>query len=366
MVRIGGAEVDNEMLRPHTLTVLMTNTCTAKCAHCCMNSGPGRAGTLNFETIRKTIDELHAGSPLYTVVFAGGEPTLAKRTLSQAIRHCADKGLNTRLVTNASWASTDRAARRVLRRLHEDGLAELNISVDDYHLPYISFDNVVRAWKAAKEFDFGAVVIANSHGPKSRITPDFIMEQIGEEIPLRFDKNGLNCTDVEAAGGETYLAISNSKLQRLERAGRQLTEDQFDPVDNQATLNMGCPHAIQSAALSPNGHLLSCCGFELTGNPVLDFGDVNQKAADDLLRQANDDMIVNAIAILGPMFLKNFIQKVAPEIEFSENYSSVCEVCNSVVKNPNAIQILRDNMDVLGPMVISARMAANKAVHEAA
>jgi len=314
---------------------------------------------LNLATIKKAVDELHLSSPLLTVVFAGGEPTLTKQTLSGAIRYCADRKINTRLVTNASWAKTENTARKLLERLRRDGLEELNISVDDHHLPYISFENVVNAWKVSKEFDFGAVVIANSHGIRSTITPEFIMKRLGETISLRFDENGTDCTDVRAAKGSTYRAISNSKLQRLERADEALAKEEFSPASNVEDLNMGCPNAVKSAALSPNGHLLSCCGFELEGNAVLDFGDVNLSPMEDLVHQANNDMIVSAIAILGPLFLKNFIQKVAPEIDFPKQYGTVCEVCNSVVKNPRAIQILRDRMNILGPMVISARMVAN-------
>jgi len=33
-------------------------------------------------------------------------------------------------------------------RLRDAGLHEINISTDDYHLPFIPFDHVVNAWQA--------------------------------------------------------------------------------------------------------------------------------------------------------------------------------------------------------------------------
>ena len=347
------------MLIPHTLTVLMTNTCTARCAHCCMNSSPERKGSLNAATVIKAINDLHNRSPLSMIVFAGGEPTLEKRALDASLRHCVTLGIPTRLVTNASWARTSAAAQRTLARLRRAGLNELNISADDYHLPFIPFTNVINAWRAAREMDFQAIVIANSYGPGSRITPEFIRAQLGEDVPLRFDEDGNDRTCFDDTSDATYLSISNAKVQRLERAEVELTEQAFGLLSDDASLDTPCPHAVQSAALSPRGHLLSCCGFELDGNEVLDFGDVRLQSANNLVDKANDDMIVGAIAYFGPMFLKRFVKVVAPEVVFPERYGSVCEVCRSVVKNPEAVKALRDNFRRLGPMVLQRRMQVN-------
>ncbi len=344
----------------------MTNRCTAKCAHCCMNSGPDRSERLDFPVIRKTIDELNDISPLLTVVFAGGEPTLVKDALRQSIRHCSEIGISTRLVTNASWAKTPSTARRVLKRLKADGLRELNISTDDYHLPFIPFENVVNAWSAAKEMVFDSVVIANSVGPSSQITPECIKKRIGERVPLRFDEDGIEHVAPAADADGTYYAISNSQLQRLERGAATLSDSDFHLMSDISRLNAPCPYAIRNAALSARGSLLACCGFELDGNEVLDFGDVRTTNAARLIEKANNDVIINAIAYFGPLFLMKIVKKVAPDVSFSKKFGSVCEICRSVVKNPDAILALREHVSAFGPVVIRRRMKVAKHNQEAA
>ncbi len=98
------------------------------------------------------------------------------------------------------------------------------------------------------------------------------------------------------------------------------------------------PHVVQSVALSPKGHLLFCCRFELEGNAELDFGSVSEASATRKVEAANNDSIVRAIAFLGPVFLKDVVEQIVPEVTFPERFGSVCEVCRSVVKNPAAVE----------------------------
>ena len=106
-------------LKPQQLTILTANKCTAKCGHCSMNSSPQRPEKLDFGSIRRAIDDLHAYNPLRIVIFAGGEPTLLKSHLLDAIAYCDDLGIGTRVVTNASWATTDDTAVKMIRALRE-------------------------------------------------------------------------------------------------------------------------------------------------------------------------------------------------------------------------------------------------------
>src|SRR4051812_24027131 len=118
------------LLKPQQLTVLGTSRCTAACAHCSMNSGPDRRERLSAETITRVIAELCVVQPLRVVIFAGGEPTLLGEELLDAIAFASNRGILTRIVTNASWASSEARARRRLVSLREAGLHEVNISAD--------------------------------------------------------------------------------------------------------------------------------------------------------------------------------------------------------------------------------------------
>lgn len=346
---------------PQVLTILTTNRCTAECDHCCMNSGPDRSETMEEATVTTVIKELHALSPLKAIVFAGGEPTLAMRSLRSGINCCHSLGIPSRMVTNASWATSYAKARKMLEKLRKWGLNELNISADDFHLPYIPFEYVVHVWKASKNMGFESVIIANSAAPNSLVTPGFIMARLSETLPLRFAENGQFQFGASGNSDGTFYGISNTRLQKLERAADRLPESMFQSIENIESIGGRCPHAVRSAALSPTGRLLSCCGFELVGNEVLDLGDTSEHVISDLIDGANNNPIIKGISNLGPVYMKEIVEQVAPEVKFPKNFGSMCEVCRSVVKNPRAVKALRQNIDLFLPAAnaVAAEMEPN-------
>jgi hypothetical protein len=343
------------LLKPHQLTVLATAGCPAACGHCCMNSGPGRKEALRFEQIRSAVDQLRAIQPLRVVVFAGGEPTLLGDDLLEAFAYISSLGIITRMVTNAYWAVSPERARAKVVAFREAGLRELNISADDYHLPFIPFERVENAWHASKGVGFDAVVIAACSGPKSRVTPEYVMKRLGENLPMRWDENGRPTYEFDASPDGTFYGISNALLGMLARAHDTLTFDDLAYPDDQARLNVPCPWAARSPALSPGNHLVACCGFEVENNPVLDFGDLATTPASELVAKADDDVITNAIALFGPAFLKRFIQLHDPAIEFRPRYATICEICEHVVTRPEAVEVLRRHAGELAALVLEAR-----------
>jgi hypothetical protein len=301
-----------------------------------MNSGPARRGALPAEDIIRVVDEIKNSSQLNTIIFAGGEPTLLKQKLLASVDYASRQGLNTRLVTNASWAVSETAALEKLTQLRNAGLRELNISADDFHLPFIPFARVKNAWAASKQVGFDSVIIANCSGPDSVVTPEWIMEQLGENLPLRFG----NKDDRGATVGGTYYGLSNARLQRL-RSKQFDIIGQVHSEQNQNVLNQPCPFAGRSVALAPDGHLLACCGFEFeTGNP-LRFQSINSKSSDLIMREAYDSVLLNVIASIGPYFLMQFVKRKAPEIAFRDDYGAICEICYDVTARSEVLNVLR-------------------------
>ncbi len=148
------------------------------------------------------------------------------------------------------------------------------------------------------------MVIANACGPQSALSPMLLEKEFGMgDVPVqrRFDVNGHSNHYEKNVNGQV-LVLSNGNVQRLGR-GMELIADEETPTDCNDPLSQmagGCPHAVRSAAISPRNHMLSCCGFELHGNPILDFGDLARHSVTDLLGKADDDLIVNMIALIGP------------------------------------------------------------------
>jgi len=88
---------------------------------------------------------------LRLVVFSGGEATILKQDLYDAIAHCTGLGLLNRIVSNASSGKTPNTAARTAKALADAGLGELNISTGKDHQEWVSTQSVIQAAKAAVE-----------------------------------------------------------------------------------------------------------------------------------------------------------------------------------------------------------------------
>lgn len=323
------------VLEPRSITIETTNRCTAACRHCNMRSGPDRGGTLSWDQLRHIINEVFSElDEIDVVVFAGGEPTLLGADLHKAIALCKEHGAVTRIVTNAFWATSPEAAQATVAELRAAGLDELNISTDDYHLPFISLQRLRWAFEAAFEAGFMSVALANCAGPQSWLTAERLDQGFGQAaMHRRYDPDG-NLNEQRWALGETMLMLSNAKVQRIGRGIDRIQDSELPPLEAGESLADygGCPWALRSAAISPSGHLLSCCGFELEDNPILDYGDLNERPLSELLDRADGDLITNMIAILGPPRIKEILEQHWPdEVSFPRTYNSYCEVCSDLV-----------------------------------
>jgi hypothetical protein len=340
---------------PSELTILTTSECDAQCAHCLMRSSPKRGDTLTFEQIIETVETANAANPLLTVVFAGGEPTLLKDQLLDAIAHVASLGIRTRLVTNATWAPTLEAARAYVNVLREAGLDEINFSADDFHLPFIPLDNVINAWQACKGAGFESVVIALASGPRSKITPDTMMAALGEEVALTYDDDGNKKPLPPPAPDGTNYLIANNYIYRIGR-GRGLRPSYARFPDDHRILDQPCPWAVRTAALSAKNHLVACCGIEAEHNDVLDFGPRADHDMPSLVAKANDDPLLMAIATLGPGHLMKRAKQFDPSLKFRPDYSAICEICEDVTTSRQAVAALRANAKVIKADVAAAKI----------
>ena len=142
-----------------TLSVMPTYKCTAECAHCGTLSNRSENTWLGLENMLTAIDQAADQGDYRVVVFTGGEPTRAGKDLFTAIRHADARGLSTRIVSNAYWASTQIQAERMIAKLVGAGLKEINFSTGDQHARFVSLDNIVRATRAAAASSLSAIVV---------------------------------------------------------------------------------------------------------------------------------------------------------------------------------------------------------------
>lgn len=96
------------------LHIYLTDKCNNRCAHCWVEAGPDKTTCLPAEQVRKQIDKsMPLG--LRVIKVTGGEPFLFRDTLMDLLRHSVDRGLETRLETNATLVTKEDSQE--LRRL---------------------------------------------------------------------------------------------------------------------------------------------------------------------------------------------------------------------------------------------------------
>ena len=347
-----------------SVTVLTTDKCTAKCAHCCVSSSPKRKAKLSFDEIRGMLDALLDEHQLKVVVFAGGEPSLLKNDLVKAIRYCTDRNIHTRVVTNASWAIDEQRARGMLKKWRDAGLGDLNVSADDYHLPYIPLDRLNRVWHAAKGLGFNSVIIALAYQKGSYVTYDRLCELFGEpDIAQVYDENGIpKELDPLRDDDGTLYAICQRPASRSGRGLKLIDTEDVIHLDGRGEYST-CPWIRSSPAISPRGELVSCCGFEARRVKALHYGTLST-ATLGAINARGDDVVLHALTMVGPKRLLEFVrEKQNSDVTF-DRHVSMCEACEDLMGKPANIKILREHAAELAAWSIAR--AKRKAQRQAA
>ncbi|MBR6184561.1 MAG: radical SAM protein [Bacteroidales bacterium] len=329
---------------PAQLNFITTNRCNAACSHCIMCSGNKRKETLTYAQIKKDIDRMYRlrGSS-FAVIFTGGEPTLLGEDLLEAIAYADSLDVTTRIITNAHWARTPELAKSKLQELAECGLCEINISTDDYHAKYIPFEYVKNAWFAAKGMGFNSVIIGCCYSDDSTITPDYIESQFGEKLQHRFESPGKEAKLDKRSEDGTIYAMSNTHVQKLGRASKELDDSSFYFNEDRSAFYGKCPTIMKTATVSPGNHLWGCCGFECGDGGLLDMGDLSKYSLNALIKKSEKSLIVASLKTFGPMFLVDFVESKDPTVRFKERYSCVCAICEDLLRNEKAIQVINAN-----------------------
>jgi pyruvate-formate lyase-activating enzyme len=230
---------------PQGLAFVLTYKCNFLCDHCSVSAGPERREVLAADYLRQVIEQAYFLPSIRVVVFTGGEPTLHPELLLEGIKLAREKGFVTRLVTNAWWAETPEKARDFLQNLRAGGLNELNVSYDDFHLPYLEAfggePNVVNAVRAATELGMTVLTGAVLH-PGAKVKTAYLRQL--------FQKAGIY---------DAKIKFLEDFVFPLGRA-RQKLSTHFFICDVQKRERGACQDAGQTLVVLPDGKVLFCCG----------------------------------------------------------------------------------------------------------
>ena len=114
--------------RPTSITILMTERCNSRCAHCDIWKVKGKEDTPALEEWKKVLDDLRAWLGPAQVTLTGGE-ALLRRDTTDILRHGSELGLMMELLSHGYWPDAGRMEQVAMARpwrvtMSVDGVGE--------------------------------------------------------------------------------------------------------------------------------------------------------------------------------------------------------------------------------------------------
>lgn len=299
------------------LTVIVTNQCPLRCAHCGPRSGPGEKGALDLETVIAALDA--ARSRRFVIVnYSGGEPFILGGKLVEFVRVAADRGFIPRVTTGAYWSPGPAEAKRRLDPLVDAGLQQLFISCSDAHREFVPLNNVIEATRTAIERNITVCIVlgTSKHSKTSSRSVREAFEAAGVPPPWMLDS-----PIIPFGRAETTIAVDQLLLQ---------------PVENFAG---PCPSMTQHPTLQPDGQITGCASVFARECAPLSFGQVQESSISEIFERMNTSTLAAWIHKIGVVELKQFIEENS-SISFDDRYVNICHLCGDILNNPEALSFL--------------------------
>jgi 4Fe-4S single cluster domain len=334
-----------------TLSMQVTYQCNITCKHCGPYCSPKEADWMSGDEMRSLITqaaELEAGS----VVFTGGEPSLLGKDLPPLIRFVHERGIkNTRVVSNAKFASTQDKATRVLGSWQEAGLCEVNFSCGEYHQEFVPIEHVANAYRAACDLGFKTVLLAgNFLAPgRGKLDRDAFEAAVGRPL---LDVQELSPYSEYSHG----MSVSESMPYGRGREFVKPGDITFHPVDK---LPSCCDHLLVGITAHPNGNMTACCGIMVRQESLLNIGNWRRQPLREIVTRAHEDFVLNWIKYRGLREMKTWLEARDPELKFRESYQNICDLCAEIVYNPRAQALLAKGDEEKRKQIIASKVVTD-------
>lgn len=329
--------------RPRVLALLTTRRCTAECDHCCVGSSPRARGSITVSRLHGLIDEAKRVPSLVRLVFTGGEPFLLGRELDALIAHGHRLEFDTRVITNGYWAVNEPGARERVRALADAGLDEIMVSTGTFHQRFVPLERVVRAVRAT-----------TAAGIPSRISIESCDQSNVDEAALRRELAEPLGSGMLAISGDPWISDAGG------RGTTALTHERLRSEGGVQTTG-ACAVIMTTLTVTPDAQLVACCGLPLEELPGLAIGSVAERALDEVLRDAPDDLLKMFLHLAGPEGVARFIARYEPGYTIPGNPVSICEACIALQRDARAMRIAAANAGNVASAVFSQFIASQEA-----
>lgn len=315
---------------PVSLSLIVTDKCTAECLNCCFHCNRKNTSRLTWPEIKGYIDQaINEFNTIKLLVITGGECFTIGRDLDKTIEYASKKGLIVRVITNAFWANSFKAAYLRLKKLHKHGLTEINISTGEEHQQWVKFDNIIFALISAIKLDITVVVNIETAPNKS-----FDEQKIYQDIRIK-KYNIKNNQKVHILKGK-WMYFKKQPVQSL------ISSEKCN-CDKVLNSNDRCTSLFRDVIISSQHNMYACCGLACTHIPYLYIGNTKKHRLIDLYYRHFDDFIKIWLFTEGPSKILNYVQrKLGQEPQDTSDWH-ICRSCIELFRNPDYISCLKDN-----------------------
>jgi organic radical activating enzyme len=312
-----------ETAQPESFTILPTYRCNAACRECCFESHQGIKYRMSRDELLGLIRRVRIELPgVRYVVLTGGEVTLLRKDLLDAISLLTELGLGSRIVTNGHWGRTENDAARWIDDLVSAGLNELNLSTGDEHLEWVPIESVARAALYATRRQLLTIVtIEGSADARFRLDEFQKLPQIREVL----SDDNLR---------KWFLAMTNVWMPFHAESGIRPAGDLPE--------SKGCDNIFENFVANPYGNLMSCCGLTMEYVPEMKVGHVDEpRTLQQVYSEQFDDLLKLWIWLDGTRAIFDLaVHRIGQSIPYTSPHH--CAICAQLYQDPRLRSSVHD------------------------
>lgn len=302
------------------LGLLLTKKCNADCDICCFSCSPRETMRMPLEKALNLVDQAAEIPSIKSVGIAGGEAFLYFDDIVEILKECKKKSLSVTCTTNGFWGVSEKQALEKLSILKKYGVRYITLSVDDFHSKFIPYDNIRNILRMAKKIDMEILVTTVSTRSSKRLSD--VAKNLGDDL-LGFNIVEVPCTPV----GNAAIRIKKEDLFINDNIPNKVCED------------------MKILSVTPDGYTYSCCS-EAGFIPALSIGSAYDKSLKELTKDFFNNKYCYAICNKGVRWIYNTIKENNLPIKLKDNYVNMCDMCNDIFKDREAVEALKPFIEI--------------------
>lgn len=321
--------------------LLTTMRCNISCAHCSVDAHPHRDERMPLEEGLAYVRGLARSGRVRNIDLSGGEPLIHMDDVKQIAREARRLGLGLRITSNGFWAGSPSKAERVLGELVDAGVSSVGLSIDVWHMPFVSPSVIGNYVAACRTLDLQPLVSAVVRGAPSAarrgeppealraLLVDYGLDTTAVISVERWEARRAALAPAEQIAFErhsrAHWVLVAWQILTAEGRGRDL-----DPVVEAYGKEPPepCPAAGTLPTIDAEGRLFPCCS-PWTARKDFAFGVVTEQSLPDDLERLRRSALVRLLHDLGPETLIRALRTAG--VPFDTTHSGICNQCGQLL-----------------------------------